>query len=161
MATEPASTPTVAPNATASAPTGGDREHFASRLGFILISAGCAIGLGNVWRFPYIAGEYGGAAFILLYLVFLVILGLPVMVMEFAVGRASQRSAALAFDKLQPSRRWHWFSWWAYIGCMLLMMFYTTVCGWMLAYTAKMATGTFNGLDPEGVGGVLDRKSVV
>ena len=155
MATEPASTPTVAPNATASAPIGGDREHFASRLGFILISAGCAIGLGNVWRFPYIAGEYGGAAFILLYLVFLVILGLPVMVMEFAVGRASQRSAALAFDKLQPSRRWHWFSWWAYIGCMLLMMFYTTVCGWMLAYTAKMATGTFDGLDPEGVGGVF------
>lgn len=76
------------------------REHFASRLGFILISAGCAIGLGNVWRFPYIAGEYGGAAFILMYLVFLVILGLPVMVMEFAVGRASQRSAALAFDIL-------------------------------------------------------------
>ncbi|WP_235870194.1 sodium-dependent transporter [Parvibacter caecicola] len=131
------------------------REHFASRLGFILISAGCAIGLGNVWRFPYIAGEYGGAAFILMYLVFLVILGLPVMVMEFAVGRASQRSAALAFDILQPSRRWHWFSWWAYIGCMLLMMFYTTVCGWMLAYMAKMATGTFVGLDPDGVAGVF------
>ena len=131
------------------------REHFASRLGFILISAGCAIGLGNVWRFPFIVGQYGGAAFILLYLVFLVILGLPVMVMEFAVGRASQRSAALAFDILQPSRRWHWFSWWAYVGCMLLMMFYTTVCGWMLAYTAKMATGTFDGLDAAGVGNVF------
>ena len=87
------------------------------------------VGHRNVWRFPYIAGEYGGAAFIVLYLIFLVILGLPVMVMEFAVGRASQRSAAQAFDILQPSRRWHWFSWWAYIGCMLLMMFYTTVCG--------------------------------
>lgn len=131
------------------------REHFASRLGFILISAGCAIGLGNVWRFPFIVGQYGGAAFILLYLVFLIILGLPVMVMEFAVGRASQRSAALAFDELQPSRRWHWFSWWAYIGCMLLMMFYTTVCGWMLAYTAKMATGTFNNLDATAVGNVF------
>ncbi len=131
------------------------REHFASRLGFILISAGCAIGLGNVWRFPFIVGQYGGAAFILLYLIFLVILGLPVMVMEFAVGRASQRSAALAFDELQPSRRWHWFSWWAYIGCMLLMMFYTTVCGWMLAYTAKMAAGTFNGLDAAAVGNVF------
>ena len=131
------------------------REHFASRLGFILISAGCAIGLGNVWRFPFIVGQYGGAAFILLYLVFLVILGLPVMVMEFAVGRASQRSAALAFDILQPSRRRHWFSWWAYVGCMLLMMFYTTVCGWMLAYTAKMATGTFDGLDAAGVGNVF------
>ena len=81
------------------------REHFASRLGFILISAGCAIGLGNVWRFPYIVGEYGGAAFILLYLIFLVILGLPVMVMEFSIGRASQRSCAKAFDILQPSER--------------------------------------------------------
>lgn len=131
------------------------REHFASRLGFILISAGCAIGLGNVWRFPYIVGEYGGAAFILLYLIFLVILGLPVMVMEFSVGRASQRSCAKAFDILQPSGRWHWFSWWSYIGCMILMMFYTTVCGWMLAYTAKMATGTFNGLDSAGVANVF------
>ena len=123
------------------------REHFASRLGFILISAGCAIGLGNVWRFPYITGEYGGAAFVLLYLIFLVILGLPVMVMEFAVGRASQRSAAGAFDKLQPSGKWHWFGWWGYIGCMILMMFYTTVCGWMLAYVPQMASGMFDGAD--------------
>ena len=136
MATDTTSTsPACASDSNANAPASATapREHFASRLGFILISAGCAIGLGNVWRFPYIAGEYGGAAFIVLYLIFLVILGLPVMVMEFAVGRASQRSAAQAFDILQPSRRWHWFSWWAYIGCMLLMMFYTTVCGWMLA----------------------------
>lgn len=97
------------------------REHFASRIGFILIAAGCAIGIGNVWRFPYITGEYGGGAFVLLYLIFLVILGLPVMVMEFAVGRASQRSAAHAFDILEPKRRFHWFSWWGYIGCMILM----------------------------------------
>ena len=124
------------------------REKFGSRLGFLLISAGCAIGLGNVWRFPYITGEYGGAAFVLLYLLFLVILGLPVMVMEFAVGRASQRSSALAFDKLQPNKRWHWFSWWGFIGCMVLMMFYTTVGGWMLSFVVKMATGTFNGLSP-------------
>ena len=158
MATDTTSTsPACASDSNANAPASATapREHFASRLGFILISAGCAIGLGNVWRFPYIAGEYGGAAFIVLYLIFLVILGLPVMVMEFAVGRASQRSAAQAFDILQPSRRWHWFSWWAYIGCMLLMMFYTTVCGWMLAYMAKMATGTFDGLDPDGVAGVF------
>ena len=158
MATDTTSTsPACASDSNANAPASATapREHFASRLGFILISAGCAIGLGNVWRFPYIAGEYGGAAFILMYLIFLVILGLPVMVMEFAVGRASQRSAAQAFDILQPSRRWHWFSWWAYIGCMLLMMFYTTVCGWMLAYMAKMATGTFDGLDPDGVAGVF------
>ena len=153
----PSASPVRASGNNVDAPTSvaAPREHFASRLGFILISAGCAIGLGNVWRFPYIAGEYGGAAFILMYLIFLVILGLPVMVMEFAVGRASQRSAAQAFDILQPSRRWHWFSWWAYIGCMLLMMFYTTVCGWMLAYMAKMATGTFDGLDPDGVAGVF------
>ena len=124
-----------------------EREKFSSRLGFILISAGCAIGLGNVWRFPYITGEYGGAAFVLLYLVFLVILGMPVMVMEFAVGRASQRSAAQAFDKLQPNGKWHWFSWWGYIGCMILMMFYTTVCGWMISYVPQMASGMFDGAD--------------
>ena len=123
---------------------GSSREHFASRIGFILIAAGCAIGIGNVWRFPYITGEYGGGAFVLLYLIFMVILGLPVMVMEFAVGRAAQKSAAQAFDILEPKRRFHWFSWWGYIGCMILMMFYTTVAGWMLAYIPKMATGTFN-----------------
>ena len=131
--------------ATTTDETGAPREHFASRIGFLLISAGCAIGLGNVWRFPYITGQYGGAAFVLIYLIFLVILGLPVMVMEFAVGRASQKSSAKAFDILQPSRKWHWFTWWGYIGCMILMMFYTTVCGWMLAYIPKMASGEFNG----------------
>jgi NSS family neurotransmitter:Na+ symporter len=138
--------------ADAAAAPADEREHFGSRLGFILISAGCAIGLGNVWRFPYITGEYGGAAFVLMYLVFLVILGLPVMVMEFSVGRASQKSAALAFDKLQPSGRFHWFGWWGYIGCLVLMMFYTTVCGWMLAYIVKLGVGEFNGLDAAGIG---------
>lgn len=128
------------------------REHFASRLGFILIAAGCAIGIGNVWRFPYITGEYGGGAFVLLYLIFLVILGLPVMVMEFAVGRASQRSAAQAFDVLEPKRRWHWFSWWGYIGCMILMMFYTTVGGWMLSYIPKLASGQFAGANADAAG---------
>ena len=146
------SMPTASP---AGAPAPAPREHFASRLGFILISAGCAIGLGNVWRFPYITGQYGGAAFILMYLVFLVILGLPVMVMEFAVGRASQSSAAHAFERLAPGRRWGWFSWFAYVGCMLLMMFYTVVCGWMLDYVVKMATGDFAGLGPEAIGGVF------
>ena len=117
------------------------REQFKSRLGFILISAGCAIGLGNVWRFPYIVGEYGGAAFVLLYLIFLAILGLPILVMEFAVGRASKRSVAKAFDRLEPQgTKWHWFKGVALVGQYLLMMFYTTVAGWMLSYIPKMAT---------------------
>ncbi len=132
------------------------REHFASRIGFILVAAGCAIGLGNVWRFPYITGEYGGGAFVLLYLIFLVILGLPVMVMEFAVGRASQRSCAHCFDVLEPKRRFHWFSWWGYIGCMILMMFYTTVAGWMVAYIPKMASGMFNGASAEATGAAFN-----
>ena len=135
---------------------GSSREHFASRIGFILIAAGCAIGIGNVWRFPYITGEYGGGAFVLLYLIFLVILGLPVMVMEFAVGRAAQKSAAQAFDILEPKRRFHWFSWWGYIGCMILMMFYTTVGGWMAAYIFKTLTGEFKGLDSDGVAAVFN-----
>ena len=124
------------------------REQFGSRLGFILISAGCAIGLGNVWRFPYICGEYGGAAFVLMYLVFLVILGLPIMAMEFAVGRGSQKSIARAFDVLEPKGSgWHRFKWVGIAGNYLLMMFYTTVAGWMLAYVPKMAAGTFTGAD--------------
>ncbi|MEG0265815.1 MAG: sodium-dependent transporter [Erysipelotrichaceae bacterium] len=124
------------------------RENFSSRLGFILISAGCAVGLGNVWRFPYITGKYGGAAFVLLYLVFLVILGLPIMVMEFSVGRASQKSAAKSFDVLEPKKTsWHNIKYVAIGGNYLLMMFYTTVGGWMLNYCFKMATGTFHGLN--------------
>ena len=132
------------------------REKFSSRLGFILISAGCAIGLGNVWRFPYIVGKYGGAAFVLIYLLFLVILGLPVVVMEFSVGRASQASAALSFDRLEPKgTKWHWYKYGAMAGNYLLMMFYTTIAGWMVAYLVKMATGQFEGLDATGVSQVF------
>lgn len=122
------------------------REQFKSRLGFILISAGCAVGLGNVWRFPYIVGQYGGAAFVVLYLLFLIMLGIPIMVMEFAVGRASQKSIARAFDVLEPKgSKWHRFKWFGIVGLYLLMMFYTTVAGWMLAYIPKMATVDFAG----------------
>ena len=129
-----------------------ERETFGSRLGFVLISAGCAIGLGNVWRFPYIVGQYGGAAFVLIYLVFLVILGLPIMAMEFSVGRASRQSIATSFHMLEPKgSKWHIYSWFGMAGNYLLMMFYTTVAGWMLLYFVKMAKGDFVGLDPTGV----------
>ncbi len=124
-----------------------EREKFSSRLGFILISAGCAIGLGNVWRFPYITGKYGGAAFVLMYLFFLVILGLPIMVAEFSVGRASRKSAALSFDVLEPKgTKWHLYKYGAMAGNYLLMMFYTTIGGWMLLYFFKTALGQFDGL---------------
>ena len=133
-----------------------EREKFASRLGFLLISAGCAIGLGNVWRFPYITGQYGGGAFVVMYLVFLVILAAPVMVMEFAVGRGSQRSIARAFDELEPEgSKWHVFKWIGLAGNYLLMMFYTVVTGWMLSYVYKSATGAFVGQDTEGVANVF------
>ena len=117
-------------------------------MGFLLISAGCAIGLGNIWRFPYITGEYGGAAFVLLIVFFLAVLGLPVLVMEFAVGRASYRSTARSFDALEPrGTKWHRFKWVTIVGNYLLMMFYTSVCGWMIAYLVKMGIGTFNGAE--------------
>lgn len=133
------------------------REHFSSRLGFILISAGCAIGLGNVWRFPYIVGQYGGAAFVLIYILFLVILGMPIMAMEFAVGRASQKSAARSFHVLEPKgTKWHIAGWAAMAGNYILMMYYTTIGGWMLAYIYKTVTGEFEGLNAEGVGGVFN-----
>ena len=133
-----------------------EREQFASRLGFLLISAGCAIGLGNVWRFPYITGQYGGGAFVVMYLAFLVILALPIMVMEFAVGRGSQRSIARAFDVLEPEgSKWHIFKWVGLAGNYLLMMFYTVVTGWMLAYVYKSATGAFVGQSPDGVAAVF------
>lgn len=128
------------------------REKFSSRLGFLLISAGCAIGLGNVWRFPFITGKYGGAAFVLLYLVFLVLLGLPIMVMEFSVGRASQKSVAQSFDALEPKNsKWHLHKYSSLAGNYLLMMFYTTIAGWMLIYCYKMMTGAFTGLSAEQV----------
>lgn len=125
-----------------------NREKFSSRLGFILISAGCAIGLGNVWRFPYIAGKYGGGAFVLIYLFFLLVLGLPIVVAEFSVGRASQRSSAMSFNVLEPEgSRWHVFRYFTLAGNYLLMMFYTTIGGWMLAYFVKMLKGDFEGAD--------------
>lgn len=127
-----------------------EREKFGSRIGFILISAGCAIGLGNVWRFPHTVGEYGGAAFILIYLAFLVIFGLPIMTMEFSVGRASQKSVAESFRVLEPDgTKWHLFGWVGMAGNYLLMMFYTTVTGWMFAYFFKMLRGDFSGNTPE------------
>ena len=133
------------------------REKFSSRLGFILISAGCAIGLGNVWRFPYITGKYGGAAFVLIYLVFLVILGMPIMAMEFAVGRASRKSAARSFHVLEPKgTKWHIEGYIAMAGNYLLMMFYTTVGGWMISYIFKIASGSFHGLKPDEVGDVFN-----
>ena len=117
-------------------------------MGFILVSAGCAIGIGNVWKFPYMCGEFGGAAFILIYLVFLLIMGIPVMICEFAVGRGSRQSVAASFEKLEPAgTRWHVTKWIGVIGCYLLMMFYTTVAGWMLYYFYQMLTGKFTGQD--------------
>lgn len=133
-----------------------ERERFGSRLGFILVSAGCAIGLGNVWRFSYITGEYGGAAFVVLYLIFLVIFALPVLVMEFAAGRASQRSIARSYDELEPEGgKWHRFKWVGLAGNYLLMMFYTVVAGWMLAFMVKSAMGEFNGASTEHVASVF------
>ena len=123
------------------------REHFSSRLGFILITAACSIGLGNIWCFPYITGKYGGASFVVLYLIFLVILGLPIVVMEFAVGRASQRSTALSLNLLEPKgTKWHWFKYATITGNYLLMMFYTVISGWLLYYFVEMAKGRFQGL---------------
>ena len=127
-----------------------NREKFSSRIGFLLISAGCAIGLGNVWRFPFITGQYGGAAFVLIYLFFLIILGLPIMVMEYAVGRASQRSIATSFQKLEPAgSKWHWYSYFGMAGNYVLMMFYTTVAGWMISYFFKMLKGDFVNKTPQ------------
>ena len=131
---------------------GKERKNFSSRLGFVLISAGCAIGLGNVWRFPYITGKYGGGAFVLVYLFFLFILGLPIVVAEFSVGRASQRSIATSFNKLEPKgTKWHCYRYFGMAGNYLLMMFYTTIGGWMLAYFFKMLKGEFTGLKPKEV----------
>lgn len=133
------------------------REKFGSRFGFILISAGCAIGLGNVWRFPYITGEYGGAAFVVMYLIFLAVFALPILVMEFAVGRASQLGVARSFDALEPKgSKWHCFKWVALCGNYLLMMFYTTVAGWMLAFMVYSATGAFNNANQAEVEGVFN-----
>lgn len=134
-----------------------EREKLGSRLGFILISAGCAIGIGNVWKFPYIAGLGGGGAFVLCYFVFLIIMGLPIMTMEFAVGRASQKSPVKAYQALQKSgQKWHIHGYITLIGCYLLMMFYTTVAGWMMHYFYLTATGKFVGMNSKQVGSVFD-----
>lgn len=133
-----------------------NREKLSSRLGFILLSAGCAIGLGNIWRFPYMVGKYGGGAFVLVYLFFLVVLGLPIIVMEYSVGRASQKSVAKSFHILEKKgQKWHLFSYMAMAGNYLLVMFYTTISGWMLAYFVKMVNGEFVGLAPNQVENVF------
>lgn len=130
-----------------------ERENFGSRIGFILVSAGCAVGLGNVWKFPYICGENGGALFVLIYLVFLFILGLPILISEFAVGRGSMRGPARSYDLLErKGSNWHVFKWFAILGNYLLMMFYTMVGGWMLYYVYQTATGRLSGISAEEVG---------
>ena len=133
------------------------RESFGSRIGFLLVSAGCAIGIGNVWKFPYITGINGGGWFVLFYLVFLIIMGIPVLTMELAVGRASRKSAVLAYKALEkPGSKWHIHGWFAIFGCIMLMMYYTTVSGWMLDYFVKFLTGAFvPGMDGDAVGGVF------
>lgn len=132
------------------------REKFSSRLGFILISAGCAIGLGNVWRFPYITGQYGGGIFVLIYLFFLIAMGLPVVVMEFAMGRASQKSVGKSYEALEPEgTKWHIHKYFAIAGNYILMMFYTTVAGWMLAYFYKILKGDFVGASATKIGEIF------
>ena len=121
-----------------------ERESFRSRLGFLLVSAGCAIGIGNVWRFPYIAGKNGGGYFVLFYLICLLVMGVPVLTMELAVGRASRKSAILSYKKLEkPGQKWHIHGWFCLAGCYLLMMYYTTVTGWMVSYFGRFLTGAF------------------
>lgn len=133
-----------------------ERERLGSRLGFILLSAGCAIGIGNVWKFPYMVGQYGGGAFVLFYLFFLIILGIPVMTIEFALGRASRKSPVKLYNELEkPGSKWHLHGYVAMAGNYLLMMFYTTVAGWMLHYFFYMAGGTFVDTDAEAVGNVF------
>ena len=133
-----------------------EREKFGSRMGFILLSAGCAIGIGNVWRFPYVAGMYGGGMFVLFYLLFLIVMGVPVMTMEFAVGRASRKSVIRSFTELEkPGQKWHLHGYIGMAGNYLLMMFYTTVAGWMLYYFYQMLTGKFTGKDKEQVAGLF------
>ena len=128
------------------------RDRLGSRLGFILLSAGCAIGIGNVWKFPWMVGQYGGAIFVLIYIACLIVLGIPVMTMEFAVGRAAQRSPSLMFQQLEKKgSKWHFHGFACLAGSVILMMFYTNVSGWMMQYFIKTATGQFDGLDTEGV----------
>ena len=129
-----------------------EREQFKSRIGFILLSAGCAIGIGNVWRFPYVVGENGGGIFVLFYLFFLLLIGVPILSMEFSVGRASKKSAIKSFETLEkPKQKWHLHGYMALVGNICLMIFYTTVSGWMLKYFYNFLTGQFAGLSTKGV----------
>lgn len=133
------------------------RENFKSRLGFILISAGCAVGIGNVWKFPYVTGQNGGGSFVLFYFFFLIMVGVPVLTMEFAVGRGSRKSIVSCYQQLEkPGQKWHIHGYAAMIGNYLLMMFYTTVAGWMLSYFYRFLTGEFVNADPSGVKEVFD-----
>ena len=132
------------------------RTGFGSRLGFIFVSAGCAIGIGNVWKFPYLAGENGGGLFVLLYLFFLLIMGIPVLTMELAVGRASRQSIVQAYRRLEPvGSKWHIHGWFCVIGCYILMMYYTTVSGWMLVYFVKYLTGSITAVPMDQIAGVF------
>jgi NSS family neurotransmitter:Na+ symporter len=134
-----------------------ERERLGSRLGFILLSAGCAIGIGNVWKFPYMVGEYGGGIFVLIYLFFLIALGVPVLTIEFSLGRASQKSPAKLYQQLEPKgSKWHIHGYVAVVGNYILMMFYTSVAGWMLHYFVATAGGKFRGLDAKGISGYFD-----
>ena len=135
-----------------------ERESFKSRTGFLLVSAGCAIGIGNVWRFPYVVGQNGGGLFVLFYLIFLVLMGIPVLTMELAVGRASGKSAVLSYKTLEkPKSKWHIHGWFCMLGCYMLMMYYTTVSGWMTSYFYKFATGEFKtGMDSNSVSNVFN-----
>ncbi len=128
------------------------KEGFRSRLGFILVSAGCAVGIGNVWKFPYIAGENGGAIFVLFYLIFLVLMGVPVLTMELAIGRATGHTIIKAYQTLErPGHKWHLHGWLCMAGCYILMMYYTTVAGWMVAYFWYFLTGRFENVTTKGV----------
>lgn len=132
------------------------RENFKSRIGFLLVSAGCAIGIGNVWKFPYLVGQNGGGIFVLFYLLFLLIMGLPVLTMELAVGRAARKSVVQAYAALEPKgSKWHLHGYVCILGCYLLMMYYTTVSGWMLSYFFKFLFGTFQGIQAEEVDGIF------
>ena len=133
------------------------RDQFQSRLGFLLVSAGCAIGIGNVWKFPFVTGQNGGGIFVLFYLLFLIIMGIPVLTMELAIGRASRQSAVKGYKTLEtPGSKFHIHGWFCAIGCYLLMMYYTTVSGWMLGYFFKFLTGTFtSGMSKDAVSGVF------
>lgn len=135
-----------------------EREQFKSRIGFILLSAGCAIGIGNVWRFPYVVGENGGGIFVLFYLIFLLLIGVPILSMEFSVGRASKKSPVKSFKVLEKTnQKWHLHGYMSLLGNICLMIFYTTVSGWMLKYFYNFLTGQFNGLSTADVQNVFSQ----